>query len=153
MKAVERPGPTMVNTDIMGDPVSEMRPALHRLRDWAYPDQIDHALYRAYMKQSHDVGGEPDAPGIFEEKEEEQWELNTFVDCEVLAWRGLWTSEERRRIGNVDIGRTMYYGLPYYSRWLWAIVRILMEKQYITLGELVEPVSYTHLTLPTTPYV
>lgn len=138
--AVERPGPTMADTDIMGDLVSEMRPALHRLRDWAYPDQIDHVLYRAYMKQSHDVGGEPDAPGTFVEKDEEQWELNTFVDCEVLGWRGIWTSEERRRIGNVDIGRTMYYGLPYYGRWLWAIVRILMEKQYIKLGELVDRV-------------
>jgi hypothetical protein len=31
------------NTDIVGDPVSEMRPALLRLRDWAYPDHIDHA--------------------------------------------------------------------------------------------------------------
>ncbi len=92
------------------------------------------------MKQSHDIGGEPDAQGIFEEKEEEQWELNTFVDCEVLGWRGIWTSEERRRIGNVDIGRTMYHGLPYYGRWLWAIVRILMEKQHITLGELIERV-------------
>jgi|SRR5215472_8953977 len=88
-KAVERPGATMADTDIMGDLVSEIHPALHRVRDWPYPDQIDHVLYRAYMKQSHDVGGEPDAPGIFEEKEEEQWELNTFVDCEVLGWRGV----------------------------------------------------------------
>jgi len=124
----------------MDDLVNVIHPALNRVQDWAYPDQIDHALYRAYMKQPHDIGGEPDAQGIFEEKEEEQWELNTFVDCEVLGWRGIWTSEERRRIGNVDIGRTMYYGLPYYGRWLWAIVRILMEKQHITLGELVERV-------------
>ena len=112
-KTVKRHGPTMVDSDISVDFVSEMHPALHRFRDWPYPDQIDHALYRAYMKQSHDVGGEPDVTGIFEEKEEEQWELNTFVDCEVLGWRGIWTSEERRRIGNVDIGRTMYLGLPY----------------------------------------
>jgi hypothetical protein len=40
-KAVERPGPTMADTDIMGDLVSEIHPVLHRLRDWAYPDQID----------------------------------------------------------------------------------------------------------------
>lgn len=139
-KTVERPGSTMANTDTMGDLVSVIHPALHRVQNWPYPDQIDHPLYRAYMKQPHDVGGEPDVQGIFEEKEEEKWELNTFVDCEVLGWKGIWTSEERRRIGNVDIGRTMYYGLPYYGRWLWAIVRILMEKQYITLGELVERV-------------
>ena len=130
----------MPDGDVMGDLVSQQRPALHLLRDWAYPDEVDHALFRAYMKQSHDVGGEPDAPGTFVEKPEEGWELNAFVSCEVLAWRGIWTSEERRRIGNVDIGRTMYLGLPYYGRWLWAIVRILMEKQHITLGELVERV-------------
>ena len=139
--AVKRHGPTMADSDISVDFVSEMRPALHRFRDWAYPDQVDHVLYRAYMKQSHDVGGEPDVPGVFEEKEEEQWEVNTFVDCEVLGWRGIWTSEERRRIANVDIGRTMYCGLPYYGRWLWSVVRILMEKQYITLGEVVERVN------------
>ncbi len=141
MKTVKRPGPTMADGDIKDVFVSEMRPALHRLRDWAYPDEVDHELYRAYMKQSHDVGGEPDSPGVFEEKEEDQWELNTFVDCEVLGWRGIWTSEERRRIANVDIGRTMYYGLPDYGRWLWSIARILMEKQHITLGELVERVD------------
>jgi thiocyanate hydrolase subunit alpha/thiocyanate hydrolase subunit beta len=139
-KAVEVPGPIRSDTDNTDELVTQIHPALHRLRDWPYPDQISHHLYRAYMKQSHDVGGESDAPGIFEEKEEKLWELNTFVDCEVLGWRGIWTSEERRRIGNVDIGRTMYFGLPYYGRRLWAIVRILMEKQYVTLGELVERV-------------
>jgi hypothetical protein len=50
-KAVERLSPTMAATDIMGDLISEIHPALHRLRDWPYPDQIDHTLYRAYMKQ------------------------------------------------------------------------------------------------------
>jgi hypothetical protein len=139
-EAAKRPGPTRAGMASMGDPVSEIRPALHRLRDWPYPDEIDHALYNAYMKLSHDVGGEPDAPVIYEEKEEEQWELNTFADCECLGWKGIWCSEERRRLANVDIGRTMYYGLPYYGRWLWSIVRILMEKKCITLGELIERV-------------
>lgn len=71
---------------VMGDFVSQLRLAFHRLQDWAYPDQIDHVLFQAYMKTPHDVGGEPDAPAAFEEKEEEQWELNTFVTCEV-SWR------------------------------------------------------------------
>lgn len=126
---------------VMDDPVSQLRLTFHRLQDWAYPDQIDHSLFRAYMKTPHDVGGEPDAPARFEEKEEEQWELNTFVTAEVLGWRGIWTSEERRRLGNVDIGRTGYLGLPYYGRWLWAIARCLLEKRYITLGELIERVD------------
>jgi len=71
----------------MGDLVSSIHLALYRFQDWPYPEQIDHALYRAYMKQSHDVSGEPDAQGIFKKKEE-QWDLNTFVDYEVLGWRG-----------------------------------------------------------------
>ncbi len=38
---------TMADTDIMGDLVNAIHPALHRVQDWPYPDQIDHALYRA----------------------------------------------------------------------------------------------------------
>jgi hypothetical protein len=125
----------------MGDLVSQLRLAFHRLQDWAYPDEIDHAIFRAYMKTPHDVGGEPDAPATFEEKEEEQWELNTFVTCEVLGWRGIWTSEERRRLGNVDVGRMRYLGFPYYGRWVLAAARCLVDKRHITLGELIERVS------------
>ncbi|STZ74269.1 thiocyanate hydrolase subunit beta [Mycolicibacterium fortuitum] len=125
----------------MGDFVIQLRPALHRLQDWPYPDQIDHTLFGAFMKNPHDVGGDPDAPAIFEEKEEEAWELNTFVTCEVLGWRGIWTSEERRRLGNVDVGRTLYHGFPYYGRWVWAIARCLVEKDHITLRELLERVE------------
>ena len=46
----------------------------------------------------------------------EIWEHNTYVTCEVLGWRGIWLFEERRRIGNVDVGRTIYLGLRYYGR-------------------------------------
>jgi hypothetical protein len=122
----------------MGDFVSQLRPALHQLQDWPYPDEIDHSLFRAYMKVPHDVGGEPDAPATFEEKQEEQWELNAFITCEVLGWRGIWTSEERRRLADVDIGRTLYLGLPYYGRWVWAAARCLIDKHHITLTELIE---------------
>jgi len=125
----------------MGDPVSQLRVALHELQDWGYPDEIDHALFRAYMKTPHDVGGEPDPPAPFEEKEEEQWELDAFVTCEVLGWRGIWTSEERRRLGNVDVGRTNYSGFPYYGRWLLAVARVLVDKRHVTLGELIERIA------------
>jgi thiocyanate hydrolase subunit beta len=131
-------------TSVMHDYVSEMRPALHLLEDWAYPDEINHTLFQAYMKTSHDVGGEPDAPAKFEEKQEEEWELNTFVTCEVLAWKGIWTSEERRRLGNVDVGRTQYNGLPYYGRWALAVARLLIDKHHITLGELIDRVAEVH---------
>ena len=48
------------------DDVSQLRPALHMIEDWAYPDGFDHALYEAFMKTPHDVGGEPDAPAKFD---------------------------------------------------------------------------------------
>jgi thiocyanate hydrolase subunit beta len=105
------------------------------------PDQIDNARFRAYMKTSHDVGGEADVPTVPFLKEEEEWELDTYVTCEVLAWRGIWVSEERRRMQNVDVGRTIYLGLPYYGRWLLAAARILVEKHHVTLGELIERVD------------
>ena len=132
-KIVERLGSTMTNNEVMGDLVSTIYPAVHRTGlaiPWSNRPCPLLCLYETVAR----CGRRARCTGIYEEKEEEQWELNTFVDCEVLGWRGIWTSEERRRIGNVDIGRTMYYGLPYYSRWLWAIIRVLMEKQYITLG-------------------
>jgi hypothetical protein len=127
--------------NVMGDRVSQLRTAFHQFQDWAYPDEITHDLFRALVKTPHDVGGEPDAPAVFEEKEEEQWELDTFVTCEVLGWRGIWTSEERRRLGNVDVGRMQYLGLPYYGRWLSAVARLLIDKRHITLGELIERVD------------
>jgi thiocyanate hydrolase subunit beta len=121
--------------------LGQLRPAFHQVQDAPTPNQIDDARFRAYMKTQHDVGGEPATPAEFLLKEEEQWELNTYVTCEVLGWRGIWTSEERRRIGNVDVGKTMYLGLPYYGRWLIAAARVLVEKHHVTLGELIERVD------------
>ena len=130
------------------DLVAQLQPAFHQVQDWATPDEIDHARFRAYMKTPHDVGGEPAAPAEFFLKQEEQWELNTYVTCEVLGWRGIWTSEERRRIDNVDIGKTMYLGLPYYGRWIWSAARLLVEKRHVTLGELIERVDEVRRRYP-----
>jgi thiocyanate hydrolase subunit beta len=120
------------------DLVARLKSAYPELPDAPTPELIDHQRYAAYMKTVHDVGGEPDAPIKYENKQYEAWEENTYVTCEVLAWRGIWLSEERRRIGNVDVGRAIYLGLPYYARWLWAAARILVEKHHITSGELSE---------------
>ncbi len=121
--------------------VGQLQPALHQATHAPYPDTIDHTLYRAYTRGVHDVGGEPDVPIQWEEKEEEQWELNTFATCECLAWRGVWNAEERRRRQNVDVGQTVYLGLPYYGRWLLTAARILVDKQYVTLTELVNKIE------------
>lgn len=120
------------------DLVARLKSRYPEIPDAPSPDLLDHAHIAAYLKCDHDVGGEPDAPIKFENKQYEIWEEATYVICEVLAWRGIWISEERRRIGNVDLGRAMYLGLPYYGRWLLAVARNLVEKHHISLGELSE---------------
>ncbi|HUO37446.1 MAG TPA: nitrile hydratase subunit beta, partial [Mycobacterium sp.] len=120
------------------DLIAQLRSSFTDLPEAPPPDLIDHERYTAYVKTVHDVGGEPTVASKFENKQYEGWEENTYVTCEVLGWRGIWLSEERRRIGNVDVGRTIYLGLPYYGRWLLAAARILVEKHHITLGELSE---------------
>jgi thiocyanate hydrolase subunit beta len=120
------------------DLVARLKSSYPELPDAPTPDLIDHARFTAYVKTPHDVGGEPAAPLEFENKQYEAWEENTYVMCEVLGWRGIWLSEERRRIGNVDVGRAIYLGLPYYGRWLLAAARILVDKHHIGLSELAE---------------
>lgn len=120
------------------DLVARLKSAYPELPDAPTPDLLDHDRFVAYMKPVHDVGGEPDVPMKYENKDYEYWEHMTYVLSEVLAWRGIWLSEERRRMGNVDVGRAIYHGLPYYGRWLWACARILVEKHHIGLTELTE---------------
>jgi thiocyanate hydrolase subunit beta len=120
------------------DLIARLRSSFNDLPQAPTPDLIDHERFTAYVKTVHDVGGEPAAPEKFENKQYEGWEENTYVLCELLGWRGIWHSEERRRIGNVDVGRTIYLGLPYYGRWVLAAARILVEKHHITLGELTD---------------
>lgn len=118
--------------------VARLKSAYPELPDAPTPDLLDHNRITAYWKPVHDVGGEPDAPMKYENKAYEYWEHMTYVICETLAWRGIWLSEERRRMGNVDVGRAQYLGLPYYGRWLMSVARILIEKHHIGLTELTE---------------
>jgi hypothetical protein len=123
------------------DLVGQLQPSYHQPTHAPYPDEIDHARYRALLRSSHDIGGEADVSIRWEEKQEEQWEADTFATCECLAWRGVWCAEERRRRHNVDLGQTQYLGLPYYGRWLLGAARILVDKQYVTLTELVNKID------------
>jgi thiocyanate hydrolase subunit beta len=123
------------------DIVGQLQPSLHQETHAPSPDMIDNSHFRAYTRSPHDVGGEPDIPITWEEKEEEVWEHNTFVTCEVLAWRGVWNAEERRRRQNVEVGQTQYLGLPYYGRWLLTAAKILVDKQYVTATELQNKVA------------
>ena len=49
------------------------------------------------------------------------------------AWAGVAT--ERRRREN-DLGETLYFGVPYYARWLLASAKMLIDKGHITPDEL-----------------
>ena len=118
--------------------VARLKSSYPELPDAPTPDMLDHHRITAYLKPVHDVGGEPCAPMKYENKQYEQWEEETYIICETLGWRGIWLSEERRRMGNVDVGRAEYLGLPYYGRWLLAVARVLVEKHHIGLTELSE---------------
>ena len=116
--------------------IGTLQPAIHLPQNWNY--EVTGPQYRALMHPPHDVGGQFDFSIQHEEKEEEQWELNTYVTCEVLAWRGFWTAEERRRRADNDLGYTMYLGFPYYGRWIWSAARMLVDKKHFSLAELME---------------
>jgi hypothetical protein len=99
------------------------------------PYTISNELYAAERSVLHDVGGQPDAPQPYRVKDEEEWEKNTYVTCECLAWRGTWNAEMRRRAEN-DLGMTQYFGLPYYGRWLTGAAKTLITSGLITPDEL-----------------
>lgn len=113
--------------------VAEVAPVFRTTLDSPY--EISNALFAALRHVLHDVGGQPDLPVEYREKEEEAWEMNTYVTCECLGWRGVWNSEERRRAEN-DLGATLYFGLPYYARWATVAAKTLVNKGYITPDEL-----------------
>jgi thiocyanate hydrolase subunit beta len=119
--------------------IGSLQPALHVQQNWNY--ETASPLFDAYMHPPHDVGGQPDVPVYYEEKEEEQWELNTYVTCEVLGWKGIWSAEERRRRADNDLGYTLYLGIPYYGRWIWAAAKMLVDKKHISLNELLEKIA------------
>ncbi|WP_040801923.1 SH3-like domain-containing protein [Nocardia higoensis] len=113
--------------------VAAIAPSVRQPLDSPY--KISDELFAALRHVLHDVGGQPDLPVEFLEKEEEAWEMNTYVTCECLGWRGVWNSEERRRAEN-DLGATLYFGLPYYARWVTVAAKTLVAKGHITPDEL-----------------
>jgi thiocyanate hydrolase subunit beta len=113
--------------------VADLAPAFREPLDSPY--EISNELFAALRHVLHDVGGQPDIPVEYREKEEEPWEMSTYVTCECLGWRGVWNSEERRRAEN-DLGATLYFGLPYYARWATVAAKTLVAKGLITPDEL-----------------
>ncbi|MFE7746911.1 hypothetical protein [Nocardia sp. NPDC057455] len=113
--------------------VADLAPVFREPLDSPY--EISNDLFAALRHVLHDVGGQPDIPIEYQEKEEEPWEMSTYVTCECLGWRGVWNSEERRRAEN-DLGATLYFGLPYYARWVTVAAKTLVAKGLITPDEL-----------------
>ncbi len=98
---------------------------------------FNHDKFRQCMKTAHDLGGEQDDEPIQREEktEKQQWESNTYVTCECLAWRGVWNTVEKHR-RHVDLGTSQYLDLPYYGRWLLSAARVMVDKDHVTLTEL-----------------
>jgi thiocyanate hydrolase subunit beta len=113
--------------------VGNLAPVLRTPLDSPY--EISNELFAALRHVLHDVGGQPDLPQPYREKVEEEWEMNAYVTCECLGWRGVWNSEERRRAEN-DLGATLYFGLPYYARWATVAAKVLINTGQITPDEL-----------------
>lgn len=42
---------------------------------------------------------------------------------------------------NVDMGTTQYLGLPYYGRWLLSAARVMVDKDIVTLTELINKID------------
>lgn len=113
--------------------VAAVAPAVRTTLDSPY--EISNELFDALRHVLHDVGGQPDLPTPYTEKVEEDWEMRTYILCECLAWRGVWSAEERRRAEN-DLGATLYFGLPYYARWITVAAKTLINRGLITPDEL-----------------
>ena len=124
--------------------VSRLKTTFPEVPEWPMPNVMTSEHYWAYQKCSQDQGGQFNVSEPFLNKEEEQWELMTYVLCEVLGWAGIWVSEERRKAADVDLGLSMYLGLPYYSRWLWSVGKTLLEKHYISWAELTDRLAEVH---------
>lgn len=119
--------------ETLTDGLAKIAPAVHDVQDSPYT--ISNAQYDVLRHVLHDVGGQPALPIDYVEKEEEAWEMNTYVTCECLAWRGCWNAEMRRR-AEVDLGETQYFGLPYYARWITVAARVMVDKGLVPLDEL-----------------
>ena len=121
--------------------VVEIEPPVQQTGKAIYASDLTHEMFRAYTRSPHDVGGQVDVPVEWTEEEAEAWGYRAYVTTECLAWRGVWCAEERRRMQNVDMGTTQYLGLPYYGRWLLSAARVMVDKDIVTLTELINKID------------
>src|SRR3954469_24865135 len=83
----------------------------------------------------NDIGGLPAEPITRVDHELEPWEKRCHALADVLDFRKIINTEEKRR-GVEALGAEMVGKLSYYERWIAAFANILFQKGILTPGEL-----------------
>lgn len=83
----------------------------------------------------NDVGGSPAGPIERIDHELEPWEKRCHALADVLDFRKIINTEEKR-CGVEALGSEMIGGLSYYERWIVAFANILFRKQFLAPAEL-----------------
>lgn len=108
-------------------------------REFPNPEFFE-STFKEFMRTAHDLGGEAGGPIQLQEREQMDWEKDTMVTCECLAWRGIWNHTEKlRRV--VDLGDKQYFSLPYAGRFLLSATRAMVDKRLVSLAELTRKID------------
>jgi hypothetical protein len=83
----------------------------------------------------HDLGGLDAGPVERQDRDLLPWEKRCNAVSNVLATRGLVSTEEKRRAVE-NLGGEAYGKLGYYERWVVAIANLLIEKNLLSSEEI-----------------
>ena len=83
----------------------------------------------------NDIGGLPAGPIVRVEHELKPWEKRCHALADVLDFRKILNTEEKR-CGVEALGAEIIAHLSYYERWIVAFANILLRKQIITPTEI-----------------
>jgi len=87
------------------------------------------------IRRANDIGGLSAGPIQRTDRELEPWEKRCHALADVLDFRKIINTEEKR-CGVEDLGSEMVNKLTYYERWIVAFVNILHRKGILTPTEL-----------------
>jgi hypothetical protein len=99
-------------------------------------DERESMLYRPV----NDLGGLPAPPLNLTEHALKPWEKRCHALLETMNKFGVLSQEEKRR-GIEDMGKTIYAALTYYEKWAMCAANLLMTKGHFTADELAAKVS------------
>ena len=95
-------------------------------------------------REVSDMGGQPGEPVPIVDHALAPWERQCHATLECLAWRGVMSTEEKRR-GAEDLGMTIYAKLTYYEKWIMSATNHLLEHGHITQDQLATRVETIRL--------